>query len=110
MEIIIRKYEHVNRSFPNWDTPKGKYVKNKKHYEELMKKHNMVPFKENNPKEMKWVPSADLKKTLGEFKQMADKKGNIKLGGRAVEKMKKMGVSFNPKFMTKDLKGGIDAV
>jgi hypothetical protein len=106
--IIVKNYEHFNRSLPNWDSPKGKYIKNKKQYEEEMAKGGFKPYKETSPKESKWIPSEDLKRTLGDFKQMADRKGKIHLGSKAIEKMKSMGVSFNPKIMTNDLKGGID--
>jgi len=101
MLIKVKNYEGYNRAM-------GKYIRSRKHYEEEMRKGGYIPFREASPKSMKWVPSADLKKTLGDFKQMADKKGKIKLGSRAIEKMEKMGVSFNPKFMPKGLKGGID--
>ncbi len=107
--IIVRNYEHVNRALPNWDTPNGKYISSKKQYEEELAKGNFVPFKEVPSKESKWVPSADLKKTLYQVKEMGDSKGNIKPTEKLVKKMKKMGISFTPKFMTNDLKGGIDA-
>ena len=42
MEIIIKKWEHYNRSFKDWDTPQGKYIKNKDHYESELKKSGMV--------------------------------------------------------------------
>ena len=92
MYIIVKKYEHYNRSM-------GKYINSKKQYDEEMARGGYVPFDvaEKTPdirdKQMKWVPSADLKKTLGEIQ------GQKEVGGRLVEKMKDMGICFNPKFM-----------
>ena len=102
VNIIVKRYEHTNRSFSGWNTPKGKHIGSKKQYEEEMARGGFVPYREAEPKSMKWMPSADLKKTLGEMQ------GQKEVGGRLIEKMKKMGVTFNPKFMTDDLKGGID--
>ena len=101
--IIVKKWEHYNRSFSNWDTPYGKYIGSKKQYDEEMAKGGFVPYREVSPKVNKWVPSVDLKKTLGEIQ------GQKEVGGRLIDKMKSMGISFNPKFIPKDLKGGIDA-
>jgi len=100
MQIIVRNYEHFNRSM-------GKYIRSKKHYEEEMAKGGYVPYSEVSPKSMKWVPSADLKKTLGELK-VTSKNGKINCGSRLKKKMESMGVKFNPKFMPKDLKGGLE--
>ena len=110
--IIIKNYEHVNRSLPNWDTPNGKYIGSRKQYENELKKSGLEPYNgRGQPTHKKWVPSQDLHRALGEVKAAADRRGNINLSthGRLVDKMKKMGVSFNPSFMTDDLKGGIDA-
>lgn len=109
--IIIKNYEHINKSFANWDTPNGKYIGSKKQYQEEMAKGGFKPYDgSGSPQHKKWEPSDDLRKTLNEVKSMADKKGNINIAtnSRLVDKMKSMGMSFNPKFMTNDLKGGID--
>lgn len=95
MHIIVKKYEGFNRAM-------GKYIRSRKHYEEEMKKGGYTPYEEVSPKRMQWVPSADLKKTLGEVYQQKE------VGGRLISKMKDMGVKFNPKFMPKDLKGGLE--
>jgi hypothetical protein len=112
MKDIIKNYEHINRSFGNWDTPNGKYISSKKQYQEEMAKGGFKPYDgSGSPQQKKWTPSEDLHRTLHEVKNMADKKGRIDIATntRLVEKMKSMGMSFNPKFMTNDLKGGIDA-
>jgi hypothetical protein len=103
--IIVKNYEHINRSFDGWDTPRGKYISSKKQYMEEMAKGGYKPYDgSGSPQQKKWKPSEDLHKALAEVKSMADKKGNINIAtnGRLVEKMKSMGMSFNPKFMPKE--------
>jgi len=103
--IIVKNYEHINRSFSNWDTPTGKYISSKSQYEKEMAKGGFTPYdgKDRNTQK-KWKPSEDLQKTLHQVKSLADKKGNIRISdnGRVVEHMKKMGINFNPSFMPKD--------
>ena len=84
----------------------GKYIRSKKPYQAEMKRGGYVPSDVAEQKadirtqQKKWIPSADLKKTLSEIK------GQKEVGGRLVEKMKDMGINFNPKF----LPGGNDAL
>lgn len=97
MQIIVKSYEHVNRSFNNWDTPNGKYIKNKDHYDRTMKEQGMVSYEkmkqmteENYRRDKKFEPS---KKALGIVKyaiEHADKNGNVKLSGKAVQALKEM--------------------
>lgn len=42
MQIIIKKYEHVNTAFQNWNTPKGRYISSKSDYEKAMREEGMV--------------------------------------------------------------------
>lgn len=42
MEIIVRKYEHYNTSFKNWNTPKGRYISSKSDYEKAMREEGMI--------------------------------------------------------------------
>jgi len=110
--IIVKNYEHINRSLPNWDTPNGKYISSKRQYQEELAKGGFTKYDgSGRPEQKKWQPSENLQKALHEVKSMADKKGNVDIAnnGRLVDHMKKMGMSFNPKFMPKGLKGGIDA-
>jgi len=110
MEIIIRNYEHHNKSFKNWDSQRGKYISSKKQYDEEMKKGGYVPYDGNGkPEQKKWIPSDNLKKSLHQLKDRADKKGKLPLDDGLVRQLKDSGVCLNPKFMTRDLKGGIDA-
>ena len=109
--IVVKNYEHINRSFGNWDTPQGKYIKSKAQYQDEMARGGFKPYDgSGTPNRKEYKGSEDLKKTLYEVQKMADKKGNIHIAnnGRLVEKMKKMGITFNPKFMTNELKGGIE--
>jgi hypothetical protein len=107
--ILIKNYEHINRSFPNWDTPQGKYIKSRKHYEEELSKGGFKPYDGSGRAEQKkWQPSDNLQRNINQLKSRADKKGNLKVDDGMVRQLKDMGVSFNPKFMTNDLKGGID--
>ena len=46
--IIVKNYEHFNRSLPNWDTPKGKYIKTKDQYDRAMKEAGMISYEEMN--------------------------------------------------------------
>lgn len=90
MQIIVKSYAHHNRSFPNWNTPKGLYVKNKDHYDRLMKEHGMVSFEEaqelaDSKKLKEYKVSKDSLDIINSAKLIADKKGNVKLGGRAIE-------------------------
>lgn len=47
MEIIVKQsYNHLNTSFKNWNTPKGRYIKNKDDYERAMREEGMVTSEE----------------------------------------------------------------
>ena len=101
--IIIKNYEHFNRALPNWDSPKGKYIKSKKHYQEEVAKAGLVPFSESESMANKYdrdrARPYDLSKKAREVmdsaRQGADKKGKIQWSGRLVEGMKDVGVAFN---------------
>lgn len=94
--IIIKNYNHFNTSFPNWNTPKGVYVKNKDHYDRLMKENNMVTFEQaqdlQSSKKMKEYKLSDEGKAiLAAARMTKDRKGNVKLGDKTVEAMVKIG-------------------
>jgi hypothetical protein len=44
--IIVKNYEHFNRSLPNWDTPKGKWIGSRAQYEKELAKNGFVSFEE----------------------------------------------------------------
>lgn len=91
--IIVKNYEHINRSFKNWDTPHGVHVKNKDHYDRLMKENNMIPADKqvckDNRKEYKLSEKA--KAIIQAAKRSADKKGKVKLSDRTIDAMKEIG-------------------
>jgi len=101
--IIVKKYEHYNRSLPNWDSPKGKYISSKAQYEKELAKNGMVSFEKceqmvakNRVEQQKYNGlSPEKMKFLNEVKQIADKKGNIKVTSRFVEGLKKHKVIGN---------------
>jgi hypothetical protein len=46
MEVVIKKYEHFNTSFKKWNTPKGRYIRNKDDYDRAMKEEGMITSEE----------------------------------------------------------------
>ena len=106
MQIIIKKYQHVNRSFAGWDTPKGKYISSKKQYDEEMKKGGFVGYEEGrkvaeqvNSKSYNRELSPKAKDVIKAARLMSDRKGKIKPSDKLIDAMKEVGVNFNkPKF------------
>lgn len=41
-KVIVKNYEHYNRSLPNWDTPYGKYIGSKSQYDNECAKAGMI--------------------------------------------------------------------
>lgn len=91
MNIIVKQsYNHINSSFPSWDTPKGRYVKNKDHYDRLMKENGMVSFEEaeylaSQKKAKDYKVSKTSMDIIQSVKNGADRHGNVKLGDRAIK-------------------------
>jgi len=90
-------YHHYNRAL-------GCRVYGKDHYKKLMAEGGFIPYEQaqkiaaearsrNSPKEYKTDP--ELLKFLNQIKLTADSKGNVKLGSRAIQRMKEFGVNFN---------------
>lgn len=100
--IIIKNYEHFNRSLPNWDSPKGKYIGSKAQYERELKKNGFIPYEKaqalsssaNTHKPYDGL-SPKAMKFLHQVKDMADKKGNIKVSDRFVKGLKEHGVKVD---------------
>ena len=102
MEIIVKNYEHFNRSFKNWDTPIGKYISSRKQYEEEMKRGGFVDYEkgsriaEQNIKKFDYKGlSLEAENVIKAAHMMSDRKGNIKPSGRLINGMKDVGVKFN---------------
>jgi len=103
MLIKVKHYEHFNRSLPNWDTPKGKYISSRKQYEEEMKKGGFVDYDEgckraqqnkNNKGEYTGLSSCATS-VIKAARLQSDKKGRIKPSGRLLDAMKEVGVKFS---------------
>jgi hypothetical protein len=101
--IIIKDFEHFNKSFRAWNTPKGKYIRNKKEYIDTMKRQGMIPHEQAQEIAKKkqilrpYVPSKNLRDLANSIKDRADKKGNVKLSDRQIDAMKEMGMNFDKK-------------
>ena len=88
-------YEGYNRAL-------GKYISTKRQYENEMQRQGMVSqekgeelarkAKERNQKP--YVLGDKTKDLLTYANSIKDRKGNIKLGDRAIDAMKKMGMKF----------------
>lgn len=93
MQIIVKSYAHINKSFSGWDTPQGKIIKNRDHYERTMREQGMVSFEEAQEiadeaaksKIKNYEISKESLDIIQSAKQSADKKGNVKLGDRAID-------------------------
>jgi len=98
--ITVKNYEHTNRSFPDWDTPKGKYISSRAHYEREMAKHNMIPFevaeqiKTNPHKDYNGISKKAMEVCVA-ARNMADKKGKLRIETRLQKGMESVGVSFD---------------
>jgi len=88
--IIIKNYEHFNRAL-------DKYITSKAHYEKEMVKGGFVSFEKGeqlaakNKSERQGYDglSSEKMKFLHQVKDMADRKGNIRISDRFVEGLKK---------------------
>ena len=95
MQIIVKKYEHFNRSLPNWDTPKGKYIKSQSHYKEELAKSGMKQT--DTFGQVMEAPRKDYKlsekarEIINTAKNSKDKRGNVKLSDRTIKAMTEIG-------------------
>ncbi len=92
MQIIVKSYSHVNRSLPNWDSPNGRIVKSKDHYERLCKENGMVSFERaeemaKSKKSKDYHLSKESEDIIKYAHQIKDSKGNLKLGDVAIKKL-----------------------
>lgn len=91
MEIIIKQsYAHVNKAFSGWDTPHGKIVKNKDHYDRLMKEQGMISQEQmqqnaENKKLKSYSISSDTRAIIEAAKSSKDKNGVVRLGDRTIK-------------------------
>ena len=97
MDIIVKKgYDHYNRAL-------GKHIRNKRQYNDELKRRGMVSFEEgcrlaeSKRKESKWIPSKDCIDMLRDIKHVSGNKDTIVLGQypKIVEKLKEKGMQFD---------------
>lgn len=96
VEIIVKSYQHFNRALPNWNTPKGVYVKNKDHYDRLVKENNMISHddmqRQAESKKLKdYKFSQEGWEIVKAAKNSKDSRGNVKLSDRTIAAMIKKG-------------------
>lgn len=94
VHVIVKNWEHFNRSFKNWDTPYGVHVKSKDHYDRLMKEQGMVSIDKVKSSEglKDYKLSAKAKGIIEACKASTDSKGKIKsLGDNTIKAMKEIG-------------------
>jgi hypothetical protein len=94
--IIVKSYAHVNKALPNWDTPHGKVIRSKDHYDYEMKKAGMVSYEQaqqmaTGPKLKDYKLSKDAQAIIESARASADSKGNVKLSDKTVAAMIKKG-------------------
>lgn len=93
--IIIKSYEHFNRSLPNWDSPKGKYIKNREHYESEMRKSGMVHVDKagqtSSPRLKDYKLSDKARAIISAASNSKDRHGNVRLGDRTIDALKEIG-------------------
>ena len=90
-----------DHEFVGYNESMGIYIHGKEHYKKEMKRRRMVPFDEaqrlaeqydkNNPREKYGDLSPKAKRIIESLRLTADKHGNVKLGGRAIEALKEIG-------------------
>ena len=91
--IIVKNYAHINKSFKGWDTPQGKIIRSKEHYERTMAEQGMVSFEQaeeiaEKARQTRIKPYKVSEKSLAIInaaKQSADRKGNVKLSDRTID-------------------------
>lgn len=89
MQIIVKTWGHYNTAF-------GTYVKNKDHYDRLMKENNCISYEEQcdrtkNNGNKPYVLSKDAEDVVRAAKIQRNSKGQIKLEGKLGEKLISMG-------------------
>ena len=100
-----KHYEHYNRAL-------GKYINNKGEYNEEMKRQGMISSGEANDIASKKQEELDApykpSKKCYEIMRACnfDKKGKGKMPDRAVEELKKMGMTFDKAKVEKHIKDG----
>ena len=99
VNIIVKDYTHHNRSLPNWDSPKGRYINSKRQYLNEIARAGLIPYEkseeirqknEDNQKRNKKYPK-ETYSFLNSVKDRTDKSGKVKLSDRQIDYMVKSG-------------------
>ena len=83
-------YEHYNRAL-------GKRIRSKSHYQEEMKRQGMIPkeaadeIARKRTERKPYTPSQDARDIINSLRP--DKKGNVRMSDRAIDKLKDMGMT-----------------
>lgn len=86
--IIIKNYEHYNRSLPNWHCSKGRYISSKSQYERECRDAGLVPYESiDAPEQKRPGHSKDTVEFLEHMQRKADKKGNVSLSDNEIRFM-----------------------
>ena len=96
MANTIRKtYEHFNKAFKNWDTPTGRYISSKAHYEKVMAEEGMVSDKEadkrglhKDAKRKEYKVSRETTQLIEAVKQTKGRDGKIHPTKRQIDALK----------------------
>lgn len=88
--IIVKNYAHVNKAFSGWDTPHGKLIKSKDHYERTMKEQGMISYEEmqrrSENKNLKEYKISEQSKAIIQAAKMSkDKNGKVHLGDKVIK-------------------------
>lgn len=89
MQIIVKNWSHYNSAL-------GTYVKNKDHYDSLMKQGGYISYEEQcdrtkNNGNKPLILSKDAEDVIRAAKLKRDSKGRVKLDGKLGEKMISIG-------------------
>ena len=93
--IVVKNWEHFNKSLPNWHSKDGRYIGSRRQYENEVRQAGLIPFEqaeemrirneETAKKNRKY--SRDTIEFLGTVSNKADKKGKVNLSDRQVDYM-----------------------
>ena len=88
-------FEHINSALPNWNTPNGFHIKNKDHYDRIMKENGLITYEQSveehkNDGNKPYILSEKARKIL--YLINRDKKnGKVRLSNELIGRMKEIG-------------------
>lgn len=94
--IVVKNYQHFNKSLPNWNTPQGVLVKSKDHYDRLCKEAGMVSYEKakemaSGPKTKDYLLSKKAQSIIESARNSKDRNGRVKLSDKTVKAMAEIG-------------------